>query len=103
MEYVGETPRITEPSEQGPQQREELSADHLRRDHDGATVVRRDQPVRQLRCAYFTKDVVLSPAQDLRVSWEILAKRLNHSTPSITRRYIGVQMEEVEEILLHTI
>ncbi len=37
------------------------------------------------------------------VSWEILAKRLNHSTPSITRRYIGVQMEEVEGILLHTI
>jgi integrase len=37
------------------------------------------------------------------VSWELLAKRLNHSSPSITRRYLGVQEEEVEEILLHTI
>jgi len=37
------------------------------------------------------------------VSWEVLAKRLNHSSPSITRRYLGVQEEEVEEILLHTI
>lgn len=37
------------------------------------------------------------------VSWEVLAKRLNHSSPSITRRYLGVQEEEVEEILLHVI
>ena len=37
------------------------------------------------------------------VSWEILAKRLNHASPSITRRYLGVQEEEVEEILLNTI
>jgi len=37
------------------------------------------------------------------VPWEVLAKRLNHSSPSITRRYLGVQEEEVEEILLHTI
>lgn len=36
-------------------------------------------------------------------SWEVLAKRLNHSSPSITRRYMGVQDEEVEEILLHNI
>ena len=37
------------------------------------------------------------------VSWEVLAKRLNHSSPSITRRYLGIQEEEVEEILLHVI
>ena len=37
------------------------------------------------------------------VSWEVLAKRLNHSSPSITRRYLGVQEEEVEEILLNII
>ena len=37
------------------------------------------------------------------VSWEVLAKRLNHSSPSITRRYLGVQEEEVEEILMNTI
>ena len=37
------------------------------------------------------------------VSWEVLAKQLNHSSPSITRRYLGVQEEEVEEILLNTI
>ncbi len=35
------------------------------------------------------------------VSWEILSKRLNHSTPSVTRRYLGIQDEEVEEILLN--
>lgn len=37
------------------------------------------------------------------VSWELLAKRLNHSSPSITRLYLGVQVEEVEEILMNTI
>jgi len=37
------------------------------------------------------------------VSWEILSKRLNHSSPAITRRYLGVQQEEVEEILLNNI
>lgn len=37
------------------------------------------------------------------VSWEIIAKRLNHSNPAVTRRYMGVQAEEVEEALLHEI
>ena len=37
------------------------------------------------------------------VSWEVIAKRLNHSNPAITRRYLGIQEEEVEEILLNTI
>lgn len=37
------------------------------------------------------------------VSWEVLAKRLNHSSPSVTRRYMGVQAEEVEEVLLNGI
>ena len=37
------------------------------------------------------------------VSWEILAKRLNHSSPSVTRRYMGVQEEEVEEVLMNAI
>lgn len=37
------------------------------------------------------------------VSWEVLSKRLNHSNPSITRRYLGIQEEEVEEILMHEI
>lgn len=37
------------------------------------------------------------------VSWEVLAKRLNHSSPSITRRYLGVKEEEVEEILMNSI
>ena len=35
------------------------------------------------------------------VSWEILAKRLNHSSPGVTRRYLGIQDEEVESILLN--
>ena len=37
------------------------------------------------------------------VPWEVLAKRLNHSSPSVTRRYMGVQAEEVEEVLLNAI
>lgn len=36
-------------------------------------------------------------------SWEVLSKRLNHSSPAITRRYLGVKEEEVEEILMHSI
>ena len=37
------------------------------------------------------------------VSWEVLAKRLNHSSPSITRRYLGIAAEEVTEILMNSI
>ncbi len=37
------------------------------------------------------------------VSWEVIAKRLNHATPSVTRRYLGIQDEEVEEILLNSL
>ena len=36
-------------------------------------------------------------------SWEVIAKRLNHCSPSITRRYIGVKEEEVEEVLMKSI
>ena len=35
--------------------------------------------------------------------WEVIAKRLNHSNPAVTRRYMGVQAEEVEEVLLKSI
>ena len=37
------------------------------------------------------------------VSWELLAKRMNHSNPAVTRRYLGIQAEEVEEVLLNAI
>ena len=37
------------------------------------------------------------------VPWEVLAKRLNHSNPAITRRYLGIKEEEVEEVLLNNI
>ena len=37
------------------------------------------------------------------ISWEIISKRLNHSSPSITRRYIGVRQEEVEDALMNEI
>jgi len=37
------------------------------------------------------------------VSWEVLSLRLNHSSPSITRLYMGVKEHEVEKILLNCI
>ena len=37
------------------------------------------------------------------VAWETLSARLNHSSPSTTRAYLGVQKEEVTEILKHEI
>lgn len=49
------------------------------------------------------KSFCLHQRKDYGVSWEIIAKRLNHSSPSITRRYLGVQDEEVEDILMHDI
>ena len=36
-------------------------------------------------------------------SWEVLCRRLNHSSPAITMRYLGVRPEEVENILSNTI
>ncbi len=39
--------------------------------------------------------------KEFGVSWELIAKRLNHSNPAVTRRYLGVKEEEVEEILLN--
>lgn len=41
--------------------------------------------------------------KEFGVTWEVLAKRLNHSSPSVTRRYMGVQDEEVEEVLMNAI
>jgi integrase len=37
------------------------------------------------------------------VSWEILADRFNHSTPAVTRRYLGITKDEVSKILLNEI
>lgn len=41
--------------------------------------------------------------KEFGVSWEVIAKRLNHSNPAITRRYLGIKEEEVEEMLLNNI
>ena len=41
--------------------------------------------------------------REFGVSWEVLAKRLNHSSPAVTRRYLGVQDEEVEEVLMNSL
>lgn len=37
------------------------------------------------------------------VPWELISKRLNHSTPSTTRLYMGVKEDEIEKILLESI
>ena len=41
--------------------------------------------------------------REFGVSWEVLAKRLNHSSPAVTRRYLGVQDEEVEQVLMNAL
>lgn len=38
-----------------------------------------------------------------KVGFEILAKRFNHSNPSITMRYLGIQDKEVNSILMNDI
>lgn len=37
------------------------------------------------------------------VSFEIIARRFNHSNPEVTMRYLGIEDKEVHEILLHEI
>jgi integrase len=37
------------------------------------------------------------------VGWEILCKRFNHSSPSITMRYLGIEDKEVNSILMNEI
>lgn len=37
------------------------------------------------------------------IGFEILAKRFNHSSPAITMRYLGIQPDEVNGILLNEI
>lgn len=34
------------------------------------------------------------------ISWEIICQRLNHSSPSVTRRYLGIQDDEVNGVLM---
>lgn len=36
-------------------------------------------------------------------SWEQICERLNHSSPAITRRYLGIKKEEIEQALMHDI
>ena len=38
-----------------------------------------------------------------KVSWSIISKRLNHSNPAITLRYLCIQDEEVEKVLLNNV
>jgi integrase len=38
--------------------------------------------------------------QKYGVSWEILSMRLNHDSPSVTRRYLGIEDDEVNDVLM---
>jgi len=38
-----------------------------------------------------------------KVAFEVLAKRFNHSSPSVTMRYLGIHDKEINGILLHEI
>ena len=35
-----------------------------------------------------------------KVPWELISKRYNHSSPAVTRNYLGIQDEEVNDIIL---
>lgn len=37
------------------------------------------------------------------VSWEIICKRFNHSSPSVTMRYLGIEDKEINGILMNEI
>jgi len=37
------------------------------------------------------------------VAWEIICKRFNHSSPSVTMRYLGIEDKEVNGILMNEI
>jgi hypothetical protein len=37
------------------------------------------------------------------IGFEVLAKRFNHSNPSVTMRYLGIEDKEVKEILLNEV
>ena len=54
-------------------------------------------------CHSLRKTWAYHQRREFGVSWEVLAKRLNHSNPSVTRRYMGVQDEEVEQVLMNTL
>ena len=54
-------------------------------------------------CHSLRKTWTYHQRREFGVSWEVLAKRLNHSSPSVTRRYMGVQDEEVEQVLMNTL
>ena len=54
-------------------------------------------------CHSLRKTWTYHQRREFGVSWEVLAKRLNHSNPSVTRRYLGVQDEEVEQVLMNTL
>ena len=54
-------------------------------------------------CHSLRKTWTYHQRREFGVSWEVLAKRLNHSNPSVTRRYLGIQDEEVEEVLMNSL
>jgi integrase len=37
------------------------------------------------------------------VGWEVICKRFNHSSPSVTMRYLGIEDKEVNGILMNEI
>lgn len=49
------------------------------------------------------KGYIKTQKTEFRVFFEVLCKRFNHSNPSTTMRYLGIQTKEVGRILMNEI
>ena len=55
-------------------------------------------------CAHFLRNTSgYIQRTKVGVGFELICKRFNHSSPSVTMRYLGIEDKEVLEILTHEI